>query len=201
MPQEPPCLRYNLESLWGMSKRSLDRRVWSLKSLRATFGGGGGLGVIFGGSVGWGVRVEGARSSVGDCWKGLGIRSTPECLWNLEVVGVRRMPKVSEVGVGKTPRCFQSRKQVIPWHTGLPHYDLPKMEVYYKYNQINDKIFQLILNPSLLCQCPLLISIIGQWVSSCNNFPQWSIASAKLVTLQCFVKNWYTQESDAESGM
>ena len=58
--------------------------------------------------------MEGARSNVGDCWKGLGIRSTLKCLWNLEVVGVQRMPKVSEVGVGKTPRCFQSGKQVIP---------------------------------------------------------------------------------------
>ena len=58
------------------------------RGLRATFGGGGGLGVIFRGSVGGGVGVEGARSSVGDCWKGLGIRSTLKCLWNSEVVGV-----------------------------------------------------------------------------------------------------------------
>ena len=58
--------------------------------------------------------MEGARSSVGDCWKGLGIRSTLKCLWNLEAVRVQRMPKVSEVEVFPTPRCFQSRKQVIP---------------------------------------------------------------------------------------
>ena len=58
--------------------------------------------------------MEVAHSSVGDCWKGCGIRSTPRCLWSSEVVGVQRMPKVSEVGVGKTLRCFQSGKQVIP---------------------------------------------------------------------------------------
>ena len=58
--------------------------------------------------------MEGVCGSVGDCWKGLGIRSTPKCLWNSEVVGVQRMPKVSEVGVGKTLRCFWSGKQVIP---------------------------------------------------------------------------------------
>ena len=28
--------------------------------------------------------MEGVHSSVGDCWKGLRIRSTPKCLWNLE---------------------------------------------------------------------------------------------------------------------
>ena len=54
--------------------------------------------------------MEGARSSVGDCWKGLRMRSTLKCLQNSEVVGVQRMPKVSEVGVGKTPRCFRSGK-------------------------------------------------------------------------------------------
>ena len=86
--------------------------VW--RGLWATFGGGGGLGVIFRGGVRQGVGVEGACSSVGDCWKGLGI-STPKCLWNSEAVGVQRMPKVSKVRIGKTPRCFQSRKQVIPW--------------------------------------------------------------------------------------
>ena len=58
--------------------------------------------------------MEGACGSVGDCWKGLGIGSTPKCLWNMEVVGVQRMPKVSKVGVGKTLRCFGSGKQVIP---------------------------------------------------------------------------------------
>ena len=91
--------------------------------LWATFWGGRGLGAAFGGGVGWGVRVEGARSSVGDCWKGLRIRSTPKHLQNWEVVGVQRMPKVSEVGVGKTPRCFWSRKQVIPWQIlpNTPH--------------------------------------------------------------------------------
>ena len=30
--------------------------------------------------------MEGARGSVGDCWKGLGIRSTLMCLQNSEVV-------------------------------------------------------------------------------------------------------------------
>ena len=58
--------------------------------------------------------MEGAHGSVGDCWKGLGIGSTPKHLWNWEAVGFQRMPKVSEVGVGKTPRCFWSGKQVVP---------------------------------------------------------------------------------------
>ena len=58
--------------------------------------------------------MEGVHSSVGDCWKGLGIRSTPKCLQNSEAVRVQRMPKVSEVGVGKTPRRFWSGKQVVP---------------------------------------------------------------------------------------
>ena len=84
------------------------------RGLQATFGGGGGLGAIFGGGVGQGVGVEGACSIVGDCWKGLGMRSTPKCLWNSEAVGVQRMPKVSEVRVGNTPRCFRSGKQVVP---------------------------------------------------------------------------------------
>ena len=57
--------------------------------------------------------MEGAYGSVGDCWKGLGIGSTPKHLWNWEVVGVQRMLKVSEVRVGKTLRCFWSRKEVI----------------------------------------------------------------------------------------
>ena len=87
------------------------------RGLQATFRGGGGLGAAFRGCVGWGVRVEGACSSVGDCWKGLRIRSTPKHLWNWEAVRVWRMPKVFEVRVGKTLRCFWSRKQVVPWHT------------------------------------------------------------------------------------
>ena len=58
--------------------------------------------------------MEGVCGSVGDHWKGLGIGSTSKHLWNWEAVGVQRMPKVSEVGVGKTLRCFWSRKQVIP---------------------------------------------------------------------------------------
>ena len=33
--------------------------------------------------------MEGACSSIGDCWKGLGMRSTPKCLQDLEAVGVR----------------------------------------------------------------------------------------------------------------
>ena len=86
------------------------------RGLQATFRGGGGLGAIFGGGVRQGVRVKGACSSFRDCWKGLGIRSTPKCLQNSEAVGVWRMPKVSEIRVGKTPRCFQSGKQVVPWH-------------------------------------------------------------------------------------
>ena len=61
--------------------------------------------------------MEGARSSVGDCWKGLGMRSTLKCLRNSEVVRVRRMPKVFEVRVGKTLRCFRSGKRVIPGQT------------------------------------------------------------------------------------
>ena len=58
--------------------------------------------------------MEGAHSSVVDCWKGLRIRSTLKYLRNSEAVGVQRMPKVSKVGVGKTLRCFQSGKQVVP---------------------------------------------------------------------------------------
>ena len=58
--------------------------------------------------------MEGACSSVGDCWKGLGIGSTPKCLQNWEAVRVQRMLKVSEVGVGKNPRQFWSRKWVVP---------------------------------------------------------------------------------------
>ena len=65
-----------------------------------------------------GVLGEGSEwkvcSSIGDCWKGLRIGSTLMCVWNLEVVRVQRMPKVSEVGVGKTLRCFRSGKQVVP---------------------------------------------------------------------------------------
>ena len=78
------------------------------------FRGGRGLGVAFGGGVRQGVRVEGVCGSVGDCWKGLGIGSTLKRLWNWEVVGVQRMLKVSEVGVGKTPRGLWSRKEVVP---------------------------------------------------------------------------------------
>ena len=58
--------------------------------------------------------MEGACGSVGDCWKGLGIGSTPKRLQNWEVVRVRRMLKVFKVGVGKTPRQLRSGKQVIP---------------------------------------------------------------------------------------
>ena len=58
--------------------------------------------------------MEGACGSVGDCWKGLGIGSILKCLWNWEVVRVQRMLKVSKVGVGRIPKCFQSGKQVIP---------------------------------------------------------------------------------------
>ena len=85
------------------------------RGLWVTFRGGGGLGAAFRGGVGWGVGVEGACGSVGDCWKGLRIRSTLKCLQNWEVVGVWRMLKVSEVRVGKTPRCFRSGTQVVPW--------------------------------------------------------------------------------------
>ena len=53
--------------------------------------------------------MEGACSSVGDCWKGLGIRSTPKCLWNSEVVGFQRMPKVSEVGI-ENSEMFSEQK-------------------------------------------------------------------------------------------
>ena len=85
------------------------------RGLQVTFGGDRGLGAAFGGGVRQGVRVEGACSSIGDCWKGLGIWSTSKCLWNWEVVGVWRMLKVSEVRVGKTPRQLWSGKQVLPW--------------------------------------------------------------------------------------
>ena len=46
--------------------------------------------------------MEGVCGSIGDCWKGLRIGSTPNHLQNWEVVGVRRMPKVSKVRVGRT---------------------------------------------------------------------------------------------------
>ena len=49
-------------------------------------------------------QSEGVCGSVGDCWKGLRVGSTVKHLWNSEVVGVQRMLKVSEVGVGKTLR-------------------------------------------------------------------------------------------------
>ena len=58
--------------------------------------------------------MEGAHSSVGDSWKGLGIGSTPKGFWNWEAVSVQGMPKVSEVRVGKTLRCLWSGKEVIP---------------------------------------------------------------------------------------
>ena len=35
---------------------------------------------------------------------GLGIEKTQKHFWNWKAVGVQRMPKMSEVGVGKTPR-------------------------------------------------------------------------------------------------
>ena len=54
------------------------------------------------------------HGSVGDCWKGLGVGRTPKCSWNWEAVGVQRMSKVSEVGVRKTLRWLQSRKEVVP---------------------------------------------------------------------------------------
>ena len=60
------------------------------------------------------VISEKLDKSVKNLTKGLGIGSTSKCLWNWEVVGVQIMPKVSEVGVGKTPRQLQSIKQVIP---------------------------------------------------------------------------------------
>ena len=58
--------------------------------------------------------MEGACGNVGDCWKGLKIGSPLKRLWNWEAVGVRGMPKVSEVRVGSTPRQLQSGKQVVP---------------------------------------------------------------------------------------
>ena len=76
--------------------------IW--RGLWVTFGGGGALRAAFRVGVRWGVRMEGECGCVGDCWKGLGIGSTSKCLWNWEAVGVQRMPKVSEVGVGKTPQ-------------------------------------------------------------------------------------------------
>ena len=83
---------------------------------RLPFWGGGTLGAAFGGGVGRGVEMEGVCSSVGDCWKGLGIGSPLKHLQNWEVVRVRGMPKVSEVGVGRTLRQLWSGKQVVPWH-------------------------------------------------------------------------------------
>ena len=54
--------------------------------------------------------MEGACGSVGDSWKGLGIGSTPKRLWNWEAVRAQRMPKVSDVRVGKTLRQLWSGK-------------------------------------------------------------------------------------------
>ena len=106
---------------WRVSKECWSRvHIRGYSGLQATFGIDGGLRAIFGGGVRWGVGVEGVCSSVGDCWKGLRIRSTPKCLWNLEAVRVQRMLKVSEVRVGKTLRCSQSGKQVVPWHQVAP---------------------------------------------------------------------------------
>ena len=48
--------------------------------------------------------MEGVHGSIEDHWKGLGIGKTLKHFWNWKVVGVQRMPKMSEVGVGKTPR-------------------------------------------------------------------------------------------------
>ena len=58
--------------------------------------------------------MGGEHGSVRGCWKGLGIGSPLKRLWNWEAVGVRGMPKVSEVRVGSTPRQLQSGKQVVP---------------------------------------------------------------------------------------
>ena len=52
--------------------------------------------------------MEGACSSIGDCWKGLGIGSTSKHLWNWEAVGVRRMPKVSGDDLFSAPKASQS---------------------------------------------------------------------------------------------
>ena len=84
------------------------------RGLWVTFRGGKGLGAAFRRGVGQEVGVEGTCGSIGACWKGLRIGSTSKCLWNSEVVGVRKMLKVSEVGVGRTPRQLQSGKQVVP---------------------------------------------------------------------------------------
>ena len=113
---EPPYLHYNSESIQRTSEQSLDWRVWSWKRSLSYLQRRQRSWAAFGGGVRWGVGVERAHGSVRDCWKGLGIGSTPKHLWNWEAVGVCRMPKVSKVGVGKTLRCFWSRKEVVPWH-------------------------------------------------------------------------------------
>ena len=105
MPWELPYLHYDLESLRGMLEWSSDQRVQSPKRSRSylwrrsrswsNLWRGCQMRGQSGGSVRWGVRVEGVCSNVGDCWKGLRIRSTPKCLQNLEAVGVWRMLKVS----------------------------------------------------------------------------------------------------------
>ena len=48
---------------------------------------------------------------VGDCWEGLGVGRTPKHFWNWEVVGVQRMPKVSEVKIGRA----SCRERVFNW--------------------------------------------------------------------------------------
>ena len=64
--------------------------------------------------------MEGACSSVGDCWKGLGMRSTLKCLQNSEVVRVRRMLKVSEVRVEKLRDVFRVENRSSPDTEVLP---------------------------------------------------------------------------------
>ena len=95
-------------NLRHLQHSSDSNRLW------VPFGGGRTLGAAFRGGVGRGVGMEGECGSVGGCWKGFGTGSPFKCLWNWEAVGVREMLKVSEVGVGRTPRQVWSGKQVVP---------------------------------------------------------------------------------------
>ena len=126
MPQESPYLHVaqrvseeHQSGIW-IGECGIQGGLW------VTFGGGGGLGAAFGGGVGQGVGVEGAYGSIGECWKGLRIGSTSKCFRNWEVVGVQRIPKVSEVGVGRTPRDVfgvenRSSPDTDTCHLGLCH--------------------------------------------------------------------------------
>ena len=64
------------------------------------------------------VGVEGACSSVGDCWKGLGIRSTLKCLWNLEAGWSLKNAE------GVRGQSWKNSEMFLEWKTGRPLTDI-----------------------------------------------------------------------------